>query len=366
MKDKILPENFQLLQRKEIPHFDYVDALRGFAIILVLIVHAMVATHGPKYFRIGQRGVQLFYVVSAYTLMLSLQARSLEKREIFNYFIRRFFRVAPMFYVALLVNLMWRPFGAEPDFSYGEIFVGFLMLHGFSPKLINTIVIGGWSVGVEFTFYLVLPFLFNKIKTFKSSLILMICSGVVFRLVCFKLRDAMPEYGEYFTFLWFPVEFPVFCMGVFSVFLKDKLQTSYSAEKLKTISKNLVAAGTFLFLIISVKNQTLYFTSLCFIPILVGLSIHSWRFFVNRFMVFVGKVSYSMYLLHFFIIILLEKLLHNHQAIVDLHVPSSFAQFLLFFLVTFALSLPLSFLSWRFIETPFIRLGRFVILKLSN
>ena len=65
--------------------FDYVDSLRGSAILLVLTVHCVLASDGPMYFLIGQRGVQLFYIVSAYTLFLSLIERRTEKNFILNY-----------------------------------------------------------------------------------------------------------------------------------------------------------------------------------------------------------------------------------------------------------------------------------------
>ncbi len=51
----------------------------------------------------GARGVQLFYVASALTLCMSWVARSShETFPIRNFYIRRFFRIAPMFYLAIL------------------------------------------------------------------------------------------------------------------------------------------------------------------------------------------------------------------------------------------------------------------------
>ena len=61
-------------------HLDYIDALRGYAILGVVAVHASIAVpdlEWPLRFLAeqGARGVQLFFVVSALTLMLSWHAR---------------------------------------------------------------------------------------------------------------------------------------------------------------------------------------------------------------------------------------------------------------------------------------------------
>jgi peptidoglycan/LPS O-acetylase OafA/YrhL len=90
--------------------YSYIDSLRGFAIIGVLIAHT--GLYGnvayPSLLRnlaeidVGPRGVQLFYVVSAFTLCVSFsKRRNIEKHPIRNFYVRRFFRIAPLFYLAI-------------------------------------------------------------------------------------------------------------------------------------------------------------------------------------------------------------------------------------------------------------------------
>lgn len=64
------------MEPKASSHLDYIDALRGYAILLVMIVHAgIVMPEATAYVSWGARGVQLFFVISAVTLMASWERR---------------------------------------------------------------------------------------------------------------------------------------------------------------------------------------------------------------------------------------------------------------------------------------------------
>jgi peptidoglycan/LPS O-acetylase OafA/YrhL len=62
-------------------HFDHIDALRGYAILMVIAVHASqsfpdLPNSLAKILSQGARGVQLFFVTSALTLSMSWVARN--------------------------------------------------------------------------------------------------------------------------------------------------------------------------------------------------------------------------------------------------------------------------------------------------
>ena len=87
----------------------YIDALRGIAILAVMMVHT--SHHGANnyndlfrsMFNEGARGVQLFYLASAFTLFLSYNYRKEKENHVAgNFFIRRFFRIAPMYYIGII------------------------------------------------------------------------------------------------------------------------------------------------------------------------------------------------------------------------------------------------------------------------
>src|SRR5580658_7481349 len=89
-------------------HFDYIDALRGYAILMVIAVHT--AQSFPdlpnplaEVLKQGARGVQLFFVTSALTLSMSWVARH---ESAADFYTRRLFRIAPMFWIAI-VFFLW-------------------------------------------------------------------------------------------------------------------------------------------------------------------------------------------------------------------------------------------------------------------
>jgi hypothetical protein len=55
----------------------------------------------------GQRGVALFFIVSAFTLFLNYDNRKEERHPTRNFFIQRFFRLAPMFHIALALSFFF-------------------------------------------------------------------------------------------------------------------------------------------------------------------------------------------------------------------------------------------------------------------
>jgi peptidoglycan/LPS O-acetylase OafA/YrhL len=369
-----------MIKPHPVAHYEYLDALRGLAIIGVIIVHSSIVSKQVGWLATlsftGQRGVQLFYVVSAFTLYLSMRARwDKEKHPISNFFIRRFFRIAPLFYLAIFANIIYLYFFNLSHPSIFDFILGFTFLHGLKPQTINSVAIGGWSIAVETSFYFILPFIFQRVINLKKSVLLLIvsslCAPLLSYLLCYHvswsgwISDIYKNQPEYFFFTWFPIEFPVFCMGIIAVYLKDFIDQSITVEARKTLSLILIAVSAILFIQnIPIHNNTLYLSSLGFVPLLLGLSLKPWKVFVNKYIVYIGKISYSIYLVHFFVLIMIENLLIWIEELTNTSL--FFGSKLGFPVVVILVSLGsffISYATWRWIETPGILLGRSIIAK---
>jgi peptidoglycan/LPS O-acetylase OafA/YrhL len=333
------------------PHFEFLDALRGIAIVGVVLVHSALVSKQKGILMAlsftGQRGVQLFYVISAFTLFLSLESAKSESRV--NFFIRRFFRIAPLLYVAILANLLL--FGSQ-GMSKLEMFSGFVFLNGLSPKAMNLIAVGGWSVAVEASFYLFVPFLFDRLKTIKSCIILFLVSASVLGPISLWLASRATDRttAQYFSFFWFPVEFPVFVLGVLAYLVWQRYLNG--REKSRKISGLLIFAAAIVYAAnLPFRDKGLYFSSLLFLPLLWSLYLCPWKLLVNGFTKFMGKISYSVYLVHFLVIRLFAHAMPQY-------LESRPIGLVIVFVSILVLSVPLSTMTWMLVEEPGRKLGR--------
>src|SRR5690242_17519709 len=91
-----------------IKRMDYIDALRGIAAAGVVAAHAWwIFPNAPWRLNyvagLGAHGVQLFFMLSAVTLATSWHTRTgVETNPIAAFYVRRLFRIAPMFWIAVL------------------------------------------------------------------------------------------------------------------------------------------------------------------------------------------------------------------------------------------------------------------------
>lgn len=302
--------------------YEFVDALRGLAILAVVLVHSShwVSPASDLFDRIcrnGAHGVQLFYVVSAFTLFNSCKARGGDGGSTWMpFFVRRFFRIAPMFLLAILIYTAWdglsARYWAPNGIRWWYLPLTATFLHGWHPETITSVVPGGWSIAVEFTFYMLIPFLFARVKRYGSCLLLWVgalaAAWVSARVATQLLLPLYPPAQSYlvlsFARLWFPAQAPVFVVGilVFLVFrqlaVRDDRRLGLA---LLAVSVLLMASGLGFGTYKNLISDTSWY-GVAFGFLTLGLSLYPTRILVNRFTIWTGKVSYSVYLVHFGVI----------------------------------------------------------------
>lgn len=78
-----------------------------------------------------------------------------------SFFIRRFFRIAPYYYIAGIMYVLYALFVEKNQVNFLYVLSNFTFTNGIYLPAISYIPPGGWSVGVEMLFYLFLPILFK-------------------------------------------------------------------------------------------------------------------------------------------------------------------------------------------------------------
>jgi peptidoglycan/LPS O-acetylase OafA/YrhL len=361
----------------KIKKYAFIDALRGLAILSVVFFHtAVVVAPGSNLLWMvkeqGARGVQLFYIASALTIFLSMRGRANEKSRTRNFFIRRFFRIAPLFYLAIIAYLLGYGFGPRAGAPYGidgwHILWTVLFLNGWHPEMINSVIPVGWSIAVEMTFYLLAPLLFARLKKMHQTLLFVLVTLVLMKLlqeILFPPLAAIYPDQNFFVrlyfYLWFFAQLPVFVLGilVYQIFLKSTENPD------RSLGTALLILSIFLF--ISFLNVSTYANllpvhilyAIAFGIFALALAHNPVRLFVNPITVWIGKLSYSVYLIHFGIAVLLLNWIGDNISAGDLN------YFLIFLLLT-GITLPISWLTYTFVEEPGVRLGKRIIQLLDR
>lgn len=371
--------------QSDIKKYDFIDALRGMAILGVILVHSSQSVAPTNAMLLwfmggGARGVQLFYVASALTLCMSWVARSShEAFPIRNFYMRRFFRIAPMFYIAILSYILingfspsyWAPNGIE--WWFVPITAAFL--HGFHPETITSVVPGGWSIAVEMSFYLILPFLLLHIKSIKSCFLFLTISLVLsgLNLLIVPHIFSYPESQQYllkgFIFLNFFGQLPVFIMGIFGYLI---LRDTYPRKQIAIVGGPIFVILFLAFLYPAFNLPRNSIADILFkmprhfiaggLFTVFALFLANWptRLLVNRITTTFGKWSFSMYLTHFAVLTYFSKL--GFSGIF----PKSNLASLLHFLCVVLVTAIASVLFYKYIEKPGIALGKRLIEKMEQ
>jgi peptidoglycan/LPS O-acetylase OafA/YrhL len=365
----------------EVKKYGYIDALRGLAILPVLLVHTgrKLAGHSDLMDFItfkGQYGVQLFFIASALTLFLSFEQRKkIDLQNTTRYFlIRRFFRIDPAFYLAILIYTLdyWiRPLSGFPNpVNIGHVLLSFFFMNGFSVKAINYVPPGGWSVAIEMLFYFFIPVLFSRIKQTRQAIILFFITVFISLLANFAgrwmLTDVFPVNAfdrKWFLYFWLPNQMPVFMLGVclFHVLQHPVSVSRLTANLLTWIS--LLAMIPVFYLVQQYDVQGFFpehlVIAVLFSVIVFAMSQAKISLLDNRFTRYLGKISFSMYLFHFIVLDVCAAVWKR------IAFGSPVIQLMLLYGITLLLSILVSLLSYRLIERNGVRYGARLIEKLN-
>ncbi len=296
----------------------FIDSLRALAIIMVVLVHSEKWSHAinPLIRHIclnGARGVQLFFVISAFTLFLSATRREgTEHAPILNFIVRRFFRIAPLFYLAIvfysyLYGIDWKAVLLTATFT-----------HGWRPETISSAVPGGWAIAVEVSFYILFPFIVRILRSIEHAwafLIASVCIRILSQIFLLPFFMIQPSAGsEYlnsvFGFQWFPNQLPVFALGILAYFLFAEQRQSVNMQlgyAYLSVSFALAVSALHWSTMADIFPQHLAY-GMSFLFLALGLFHTNWPFLVNSLFTFIGRRSYELYLTHFAVIDLFKHI----------------------------------------------------------
>jgi peptidoglycan/LPS O-acetylase OafA/YrhL len=336
--------------------FSGLDGLRFISIVAVVWHHA-VHDSGFKLGEFGFLGVDLFFVISGF-LIVTLLLRERDKTggiSLRNFYIRRTLRIFPLYY-AVILGLAALYFFAAPGSQVGQAFLSELPIYllyvaNFFPVVFGIV----WSLASEEQFYLLWPFLEKLLAAaIYPILLLLLAANQALNFFREPLFGAvgLPQLAD------LPVMEATFTPILLGVLLAHLLHDRKGTRALLALIAPRHAALVWLALLLVVIQLSPADISGVFrlliqviMVLLVGSTVIRDDSSLNRVLTLpiiarIGAISYGIYLFHLHCITVVEKLLGR----VAVHEPMAI------FACSLLLTIVLAELSFRFFETPFLKL----------
>lgn len=326
-----------------------IDGLRAIAVLLVVLYHANFPIHG------GFIGVDVFFVISGYLITNIIYKET--KRNIFsflNFYKRRIKRLLPAFAFLLLFLFVYCKLYLMPDelisFSKSAVYAllgisnfyffsgtGYFNSTSYEP-LLHT-----WSLSVEEQFYIVWPFIVFMLARNSGTKKAIIISSLLFIVFL-----GISQYGavNYKTaaYLLLPFRFFELLSGALLAIYKDSITKHLRHGSVISLVGVMLIVLSSLFI-----NSNTPFPGFTVLPTCLGAVMliaagDSSKNFISKVLsltpvVYIGRISYSLYLWHWPVLILAE-----YRGI-DLTALNATALILIAFIM--------ASISYHFVEKPF-------------
>jgi peptidoglycan/LPS O-acetylase OafA/YrhL len=276
------------------------DALRGIAALVVLIFHfSLLSPDLLKFTKFGVTGVDLFFIISGFVITMSLDRIQFG----YQFVINRFSRLYPTYWTAVIftfgiICLNKYCFGANPqtplpthDFLYNltmfQYYFGIADLDG--PY---------WTMIIEMLFYLVMLYLFLT-KSLKSAAAIFI-PLVLLGTILTEFHWFQPFSMAYFKNFPLAQSLPLFVSGIlfYRIFTKQE----------NKVLNMLLIIGCYLLqvLLFTKTGRANYYISqgeykavlAVYYALFFLFVFGKMRFIVTKGTLFLGKVSFALYLIH--------------------------------------------------------------------
>jgi peptidoglycan/LPS O-acetylase OafA/YrhL len=317
----------------------------------------------------GFVGVDVFFVISGYLISAIVFSEvATSSFSILAFYERRIRRIFPALFGMLIVFSMVASYYLLPtefvDFAKSLLAAAtstsnfyFWKHSGYFDSPTSSPLLHTWSLAVEEQFYILFPIFLVAVRRFfperlRIGVVILFFASLVTSAVMVPIDSATAFYMPY-TRAWELLLGTILSLGMF-----PRLHSSL----MRNVA-TLAGMGLILFSILTYNTHT-PFPGLAALPPCIGsvLIIGAGEFGSSlvgavlswRPLVFIGLISYSLYLWHWPVIILHELGLSvNLQGVLPLHYANKFAAFRLDMYMEIVISFVLAILSWRFVERPF-------------
>lgn len=334
---------------KKLSYLNHIDSLRAIAVLLVIFFHLDI-----QLFKGGFIGVDVFFVISGFliTRIINHEFSETGAVSLKRFYVRRIRRLMPTLFLTLFLTFIFTFLAFSPsDFMNATksmvassvalsnfYFLGeadyFDTASNFKP-LLHT-----WSLGIEEQFYLLYPVtllilikLFKNTKT-KVALGLSILFITSLFLTIFTSKYGVPEYVSNFFMPKDEISTNVSSLQFYLLpfrmfeFLTGGLLATINSVKIKSelskLTLNLLGLGLIVLSAIFLSKDIPYLSTLNLLPCLgAGIllyfppSKYVSFIFDSKPLKYIGKISYTLYLVHWLMIVVYRYLFDGEFNIIE-------------------------------------------------
>ncbi|MCR8717638.1 acyltransferase [Pseudomonas syringae] len=341
--------------------------LRGFAALLVVVAHnSFLLGEGWTGHIPGALGVDVFFIISGF--IMTLITYQSPERPI-SFFIRRLFRLWPALFVVWLVSYLFVYPKADFDQRVCSLYFCLQDYSAEGPSFGFSPLGPPWTLTYEVMFYLIFTLSMSISYLYRSAVcaLFFMASSIVFQLYYngrfdFSAQSALDSITVHVWQVWIKliantitVEF-IAGMMLAELMLANKLPVlTRSGRRLiqMTLSLAVISACIIGPQVFGMSGG--FWLALVIVVSTVMLSYHS-EAAGSGVLIFLGNISYSLYLVHYALIVFLGRFIPDNASTIDKAG---------LFVLSITVSIGVAFVMFNWIETPFIRVGKKVASVLS-
>lgn len=285
------------------PRIKELDALRGIAALGVVFFHYTLGRAEAQYgFKLGITGVDLFFMISGFVIFMSIQNVSTS----LDFAVNRFTRLYPTYWTCVTITallqllLIISSSNNMVDLSVSKYLINLTMFqHYFS---VNDIDGSYWTMIIEMVFYIFIALVLS-LKLVKHIIPICVVILVMIGVYSILLEQGFPTLNTTLTY-WARlfVHFPLFFAGI--LFFEIRQQQS------KWFLNYLLVALCFIIQCSLYNNSSKASSYISNAEYIIMLSVyfvlfilfvkHKLQFIVTKSTLFLGKISFALYLIHQF------------------------------------------------------------------
>lgn len=373
------------MRRPEAGHIDALTGVRAYAALCVLAFHAWLNAGHPAlpvtlggfgldlspYAKFGWIGVDIFFVLSGFLLTrvaLDRGDRASNANAAANtswwvnepygtYLTRRILRVFPAYYACISVLLVLAVTGIYREVpSTLDMAIHVVMSHNLIETYITSMNGVFWTLPFEWHFYLAFPLLF-AIQARTGPITLYVCAVAIVLLTKAQVMITDDGFGQTLVL----IRLDAFCAGMAASVISARSPLGRSAARASALAGILLLVAV-PWVFANQPGVVHYYDVAGFLRpfwmhlgiCLVLCALTATRtafvaFFDHPFVVWLGTISYSIYLWHLPVVELLAV-----KVLGTAHRPPSAIGYFVLLASTLAIVIPVSMLSYSWVERPFL------------